>query len=66
MYEKNPATKTQKQLQFLYTLKVGESVTIPRRNYDSISVCTAFRTRKLGFKFRRKMEGDSVRVWRIS
>jgi hypothetical protein len=61
-----PIPKPRTSYSSLDTMQVGESVTFPRSAYDSISVCTAFRTRKLGFKFRRKMEGDSVRVWRIS
>jgi hypothetical protein len=60
----HPVPKPRNDFSSLDSLKVGESVTFPRRVYDSISVCTASRSRRLGFKFARKMEGEVVRVWR--
>ena len=47
-------------------LGVGDSFVVAVRDAASVRVSAVTASRKTGFKFTTRIEGDSVRIWRVS
>jgi hypothetical protein len=50
----------------LDALEIGEDVLLDLMYYDSLGACLGWRKRRYGKTFRRRVEGNGVRIWRLT
>jgi hypothetical protein len=61
-----PIYKPMRRFKMLDVLEPGESVLLDMRYYGSLSQCIGWRKVRYGKTFGRKVEGNGVRVWRLT
>lgn len=58
--------RPQLSFKMLDTLEIGESALLDLCYYDSLGSCLGWRRRRYGKTFTRKVEGQGVRIWRLT
>jgi hypothetical protein len=61
-----PLPKARNNFDCLDDLAVGDSITFPISLYESVGPVCAYRQRRDGTKFTRRIEDGAVRIWRLA